>query len=131
MREMLTLLIDSNDFEDDAEPGYLVNPMTQKLMQFDRFYPPHTAFEYNGPHHYGPTSYCSLEESLAQQGRDLMKTGHCARQGVRLVVIHRSDLSLTGMSQKLQGLGLPLRDLTGVESVGRFLDRCGKGHQQS
>lgn len=60
MREYLSLMIDSGEFEDNAAPGFLVNPLTDERLQFDRFYPPGVAFEFNGPQHYGATSTKSV-----------------------------------------------------------------------
>ena len=56
MREYLSLIVDSDEYEDNATPGFLVNPYTGEGMQFDRYYPPRVAFEFNGPQHYGPTA---------------------------------------------------------------------------
>ncbi|HET7559174.1 MAG TPA: hypothetical protein VFK80_04380 [Limnochordia bacterium] len=36
MREYLTLIIDSDQFEDDASPGFLVNPQSGEGLQLDR-----------------------------------------------------------------------------------------------
>jgi hypothetical protein len=41
MREYLSLLVDSTLFEDDAAPGYLINPLTDQLMEFDAALWPH------------------------------------------------------------------------------------------
>ncbi|MFZ5827776.1 MAG: ArsR family transcriptional regulator, partial [Bacillota bacterium] len=62
MREYLSLLVDSEDYEDDATPGFLVNPRTGERLQLDRFYPPAVAFEYNGPQHYRATARFSADE---------------------------------------------------------------------
>jgi len=39
MREYLSLLVDSDAFEDNASPGFLLNPRTLELLHFDRYYP--------------------------------------------------------------------------------------------
>lgn len=72
MREYLSLLVDADDFEDNAAPGFLVNPWTDERLQFDRFYPPGVAFEFNGPQHYGPTDRFSGGYAAKQRGRDYM-----------------------------------------------------------
>lgn len=122
MREFLTLLVDCDEFEDDASPGFLINPYTNEEMQFDRFYPPSVAFEFNGPQHYGPTRlFPDAEEARRQQARDLIKLGICAARGIRLVVIHAEDLTLEGMRRKVEGL-LPLRCLDGMEEFIAYLE---------
>lgn len=122
MREYLTLLVDSDEYDDDASPGFLINPYTGEEMQFDRYYPPYVAFEFNGPQHYGPTElYPNEEEARKQQGRDLIKRGICASRGINLIYIHPEDLSLEGMLRKVQGL-LPVRSLDGQEELIAFLE---------
>lgn len=110
MREYLSLLIDSDLFEDDAAPGFLVNPRSQERLQFDRFYPPGVAFEFNGAQHYRATGRFTAEQVAEQQERDCIKAGISGRCGVTLVVVHPEDLSLAGMKGKVGSL-LPLRDL--------------------
>ncbi len=109
MREYLSILVDSKHFEDDAAPGFLVNPLTQERLQFDRFYPPGVAFEFNGRQHYEPTEQFTAEQVALQQARDLIKQGICVREGIQLVVVHSQDLSLKGMLEKVGHL-LPLRE---------------------
>lgn len=121
MREYLSLLIDSDQYEDNAAPGFLVNPRTEERLQFDRFYPPTVAFEYNGPQHDRPTERFSPEQSAAQRERDLIKLGICAYRGITLVTVHHDDLTLTAMQQKIPPL-LPRRDLTGYELLSDFLE---------
>ena len=104
MREFLTLLVDSEEYEDDAAPGFLVNPLTGERLQLDRYYPPSVAFEFNGPQHYGPTELYSAEEAEKQRARDLIKMGLCAQRGIHLVIVHTEDLSLSGMKQKIGNL---------------------------
>lgn len=48
MQEYLSLLIDSDQFTDNARPGFLVSPLTGERLELDRFYPPNTAFEFHG-----------------------------------------------------------------------------------
>lgn len=131
MREFLSLLVESEEHEDDAAPGFLVNPETNERLQFDRFYPrAGVAFEFNGPHHYGPTSTVSARKSAKQQARDLMKIGICVRRGISLIVVHQADLSLKGMQAKVSRL-LPLRDLHGYDPLIRFLERAGRKYRQT
>lgn len=111
MREFLNLLVDSDQFEDDAAPGFLVNPLTDERLQFDRYYPPSVAFEFNGPQHYGPTDLYTEEDAIKQRTRDLIKMGLCAERGITLIIVHPEDLTLATMKEKIGNL-LPLRDLT-------------------
>lgn len=124
MREFLSLLIAIDQFMDDAAPGFLINPVTQERLQFDRFYPPKVAFEYNGAQHYEETDLSSAEELARQQGRDLIKRGICHFQGITLVTVHAEDLSLAGMQAKVGNL-LRLKDLTGREPLIQLLEKAG------
>lgn len=128
MREYLSLLVDSDDFEDDAAPGFLVNPWTDERMELDRFYPPGMAFEFNGPQHYGATELFSEAEAAKQRGRDFMKMGICAIRGISLVVVHPEDLTLATMRQKI-GHALPVRDLNGHEQLSAFLESVSRRYR--
>lgn len=122
MREFLTLLIDSAQFQDDAAPGFLVNPVTRERLQLDRFYPElKVAFEYQGAQHFGETEQVSEEESRQQQARDLMKIGMCVRQGITLVEVLPKELTFKGLQKKVGALQVPLRDLKGQDRLIRFL----------
>ena len=129
MREYLSLLIDSDEFEDNARPGFLVNPLTNERMELDRYYPSVVAFEFNGSQHYRATQRFPSEQALAmQQARDLMKEALCARRGVRVVVINRDDLKLETMQQKVGAL-LPLRDLRFHAELIDALEKVSKPHR--
>ena len=110
MREFLSLLVDSEQYEDDAAPGFLVNPLTDERLQLDRYYPPAVAFEFNGPQHYEATELYSSEVVSQQKVRDLIKLGICASRGITLRIVHAEDLSLAKM-RRIIGHLLPLRDL--------------------
>ncbi len=128
MREYLSLLVAAEDFEDDAAPGFLVNPLTGERMQLDRFYPPDVAFEFNGPQHYGATDQFSEEDAARQRARDLMKLGICVSRGIRLVVVHPQDLTLAAMGRKIGSL-LPRRDLTGRAHLIAFLESVSRRYR--
>lgn len=137
MREYLSLLIDSDEYEDNAAPGFLVNPITEERLQLDRYYPPGVAFEFNGPQHYGPTQHYTAEEAANQRVRDLIKAGICASRGIQLKIVHAEDLSLSKM-KKIVGHLLPLRDLRHegpriryLESVSRLYRRKAQRSQFS
>lgn len=130
MRAYLSLLVDSHEYDDDASPGYLVNPFTGEEMQFDRYYPPRVAFEFNGPQHYGPTARFSSEmEARKQQGRDYIKIGIAVQRGIRLVIVHPEDLSLATMQRKVAGL-LPLRSLDGDAHLITFLESVSRAYRR-
>lgn len=129
MREYLTLLIDSDEYEDNARPGFLVNPLTDERMELDRYYPPVVAFEFNGPQHYHTTQRFSSQQSLVmQQARDLMKGGLCAQRNIRFVVIEPKDLRLETIRQAI-GASLPLRDLRDHAELVRFLERVSRTYR--
>ncbi|HYG58359.1 MAG TPA: ArsR family transcriptional regulator, partial [Symbiobacteriaceae bacterium] len=114
MQEYLSLLIDSNQFTDNARPGFLVNPLTGERLELDRFYPPNVAFEFHGTQHDSATEKFTQQEVDTQRLRDLIKAGICLYQGIHLVIIRAEDLSLQGMIHKI-GRCMPLRDLAGHE----------------
>lgn len=129
MREYLSLIIDSDEFGDNARPGFLTNPLTDELMELDRYYAPVMAFEFQGPQHFRTTGRYSSEQILAtQKARDLMKEALCARRGVHLVVVNREDLSLETMRRKV-GTLLPLRDLSSHGELIRLLERASKHYR--
>lgn len=123
MREYLSLLIDSDEFEDNARPGFLVNPLTGERMELDRYYPAVAAFEFQGAQHFRTTERFPNEQTLAmQQTRDLVKEALCARRGIRLIAITGSDLYLEAIQRKVSAL-LPQRDLSGHEELIALLER--------
>lgn len=131
MRAYLTLLVDSDEYDDDASPAFLVNPFTNEEMEFDRYYHvARVALEYNGAQHYGTTEhYPDQTQLLKQQLRDHCKRLICAKRGIDLVVVHPEDLSLQGMRQKLKGR-LPLRNLAGREAVAAYLEQESRAYRR-
>ena len=99
-------------------------------MQFDRYYAPGVAFEFQGPQHYGPTDqYADEIQVLKQQARDYMKQRICAARGIHLAMIHPEDLTLERMRQKVKG-HLPLRDLAGHEAVVAYLEKTSRDYRR-
>ncbi|HYG56636.1 MAG TPA: hypothetical protein VD902_01015 [Symbiobacteriaceae bacterium] len=130
MREYLSLLVDCDEHDDNASPSYLVNPYAGEEMQFDRYYPPGVAFEFQGAQHFGPTDrYPDDAKARKQRARDYIKQGICADRKVQLVTVVAEDLSMERMQQKVTGL-LPLRDLYGYDPHTRFLDRVSQGYRR-
>lgn len=123
MQEYLSLLIDSDQFTENARPGFLVNPQTGERLELDRFYLPNTGFEFNGAQHYHRTGQFTQAEADAQHLRDLIKAGICLYRGIHLVIIHPEDLSLKGMIKKI-GLCMPLRSLAGREPLINLLEEA-------
>lgn len=121
MKEILNVLVDSREFRDNTTPGYMINPVTDERLEFDRFYPPKVAFEFQGAQHDGPTERFSSRKSIQQQGRDQIKEGICKILGITLVKVYARDLSIQGMLAKVEGL-LPLRDLTDCQALIAYLD---------
>lgn len=124
MKEYLSLLVDSNEFEDNARPGFLINPKTRERLELDRFYTNIAAFEYNGTPHFGTT-----EQATDQQTRDMVKIGICALRQIPVVVVHSEDLTLDAMRAKIGRL-LPLRDLAGHEPLIAFLERRARRYRE-
>ncbi|HYF94990.1 MAG TPA: hypothetical protein VD969_22470 [Symbiobacteriaceae bacterium] len=114
MQEYLSLLIDSDEYTDNARPGFLVNPLTGERLELDRYYPPSVAFEYNGDQHLRMVAGFSRENP--QHLRDLIKAGICLHEGVHLVIIDGADLTLQGITRKI-GRSMPLRNLAGHEPL--------------
>jgi DNA-binding Lrp family transcriptional regulator len=131
MREYLSVLVDCQEFHDNAAPDFLINPQTDALLQLDRFYPSHSvAFEFNGKQHYEKTERFSAESALQQRVRDLMKIGLCANSGIKVVTVHAEDLGLEGMQHKVGSL-LPLRELAGHEQLIAYLEARSKRYRSS
>lgn len=124
MKEYLSLLVDSHEFEDNVRPGYLINPKTGERLELDRFYTGVAAFEYNGSPHFGTT-----EQAREQQTRDMVKVGVCALRGIPVVVVHSEDLSLAAMEAKIGRL-LPLRDPADHEPLVAFLERKARRYRE-
>lgn len=130
MREYLTMLVDSEQYEDNASPGFLVNPLTDERLQLDRYYPPAVAFEFNGPQHYAPTERYSAETVAQQRVRDLIKLGICASRGITLKIVHAEDLTLARM-REIVGQLLPLRDLRYEGPRIAYLEQVARQYRRS
>lgn len=127
MKEYLSVLIASDEYEDNARPGWLINPITDEHMELDRHYPGLAAFEYNGSQHFRTTEEYPSEPALRMRiARDLMKEALCARRGIPLIVITRADLNLKGIQQKLPAT-IPLRNLDGYEELIEALEKLSQG----
>jgi hypothetical protein len=130
MQEYLSLLIDSDQFTENARPGFLVNPRTGERLELDRFYPPNLAFEFNGAQHHRATARFAQAEVDAQQFRDLIKAGICLYRGIHLVIIRAEDLSVQSMTNRI-GQDMPLRDLAGHGSLIELLEEASLSYRAS
>jgi len=105
MKCWLDLLVASDNFVDNARPGFLGNPLSGESLEFDRYYLDGVAFEFNGPQHYGPTASFPDEQAFREaRARDLLKKGLGCEKGIELVEITADDLSLDGMTARLPAL---------------------------
>lgn len=121
MKEWLSLLVESDEYLENARPELLINPYTNELLEFDRYYySARVAFEFNGAQHDRPTGRFTAMDVARQKARDLMKAGICTSRGMTLVVVHAEDLTLERMRQKV-GTLLPLRCLERHEPLIAFL----------
>lgn len=128
MREWLNLLVNSEEYEDNARPHFLINPATGERMEYDRWYRAGVAFEFNGPQHYGVTElYADPVAARHQEARDLMKQALSARHGVQLVLVHPEDLTLERMRRKIPS-ALPLRSLEGEQEIISLLRRLSEAY---
>lgn len=130
MREFLTLLIESDNFLDNAAPAWLTNPFTGERMELDRYYEAGVGFEFQGSQHFRATDFCNSYESAKQQGRDMLKQAIFARLGKTLIEVLPCDLNLEAMRRKV-GTLLPGRDLRGHESLIDFLNRAGRSYARA
>lgn len=123
MREWLNLIVDSQDHSDEANPGFLRNPVTGETLKYDRWYPVGVAFEFNGPQHYGPTdAFPDPDKVRLIMARDYIKIGISQENGIRLVVVRPEDLTFKRMCKKVEGL-LPLRQVRPDDPVLSYLTK--------
>lgn len=132
MKEWLTLLIAVDLYTDNARPGFLINPLSGDVLEYDRWYPgARLAFEFQGPHHFRITRLQSDPAALARQvTNDLVKIGVSQRNGITLVEVRPADLRLDRMLSLIPAT-IPRRPLHGLEKVVNFLEQeCLKYRQQ-
>jgi hypothetical protein len=111
MKAWLNLLVDSDNFTDSCRPSFLVNPETQKAMEYDRYYKEGVAFEFNGSQHYTPTErFSDIDKIRKTQLRDHLKAGLSQKHGIIYVEIIETDLNLDRMLDNIPSV-LPLRPI--------------------
>ncbi|MDB4897025.1 MAG: hypothetical protein JWN15_3287 [Firmicutes bacterium] len=139
MHEYLSAIINSDEYDDNMSPAWLLNPFTGEELQFDRYYWAGLAWEFNGPQHYDTTElYPDEDEARKQRARDFLKADICKDRGIPLVVVHSEDLRFATMRQKVsevlrQNVGgvLRQRDLRGDEPVIAYLDLLGRTYREN
>lgn len=108
MKRLLDVWIDNDNFVDNARPEFLVNPLTDQPLEYDRLYIEGVAFEFNGPQHHGPTEmYPDDKASKEAKARDLIKKSLSRDHGVNLVTVAASQL-VPDEFEKLLPAELPL-----------------------
>lgn len=125
MKCMFDMIVDDDDYHDNARPPWLVSGVGGGRMEIDRWYrSAEVALEFQGPQHYrvgGP--YAPSEHALAEQMmRDSLKAGLCAREGIRFIEITAVDLQHHAISSKVAGL-LPLRRVREDRPIYRALSK--------
>ncbi len=131
MRELLSACVDSERFQDGARLGFMTNPLTGQILEFDRLYLDGVAFEFQGAQHYAPTSkYPNSEEARKRRALDLIKRGLCDENGIKLVTVNREDLSVEGILKKIGNL-LPLRPGIEGNPVVKYLEQECKAYRNS
>jgi hypothetical protein len=130
LREFLTLLVNLDDYEENASPDHLLNPYSGELLELDRYYPTAgVAVEFNGAQHYEETDLATFEETAKQVGRDAMKAFICKARGIELAIIHPEDLTLKAIDQKLPGR-LPRRDLEALQPLVAALEELASDYRE-
>lgn len=129
LKEMLTVLVPDDHYQDNARPGFLVNPGTDQLLEFDRWYTrARVAFEFNGPQHYRTTQEFPGPEVVRKQRlRDLLKIGISSQLGIHLLTIEPRDLTFPRLIEIIDGV-LPVRRLSWQDPVVRFLDEASQAY---
>ncbi|NPV52571.1 MAG: hypothetical protein HPY71_03500 [Firmicutes bacterium] len=128
MKSWLDLLVDDKDYEDNARPDFLKNPLTEQNLEYDRYYRRGVAFEFNGPQHYGPTErYPNKRGARERRARDLVKKALSIENGVQLVIVHSQDLTPANMVAKIGNL-LPLREFDPNDPYGTALHKASRAY---
>lgn len=129
MKAWLDLLVWDDDYVDNTRPDFLRNPATDWPMELDRCYRVGVAFEFHGTQHYEETEWFDAKKVREQRGRDLMKQGLCAENGIKLIIIVRTDLTYEGMNAKLPD-SLPRARVKPDDPRVKFLNSLAYPHQE-
>jgi len=128
---MVKLVLEPSECLANARPDWLTNPETHEPLELDLWFPVYKlGVEFNGPQHYQPTSFATIEDVMEQQQRDALKAEIMQKLGFNLVVLTAADLSIKAVIQKLQGLA-PLRpNLRWYRSLIQYLNDVGMDYRQ-
>ena len=109
LKIVLDIIVDDDDFVDNARPDWTALGPGDISVEFDRFYREHlVAIEFHGRQHYQEVVFATGKSDLQKQLQlDGRKALACLRQGVTLVEIADIELSYEKIAMKLEGL-LPL-----------------------
>lgn len=129
MKFMLDIIVDDDNFVDNARPPWTALAPGDRSVEFDRFYPERrVAIEYHGRQHYEEVLFAhgksDLQKQLELDGRKALA---CLRQGVTLVEIADVELSYENLVAKLNGL-LPLIPPRADRPLFRTLSNLCHGH---
>lgn len=125
MRCLLDLLLRRPDYIDNARPEWLVTGDGSGRLELDRWYwSANLAFEFQGPQHYrlGTPYTATADQLLERQRLDSIKAELCEAEGIQLISVYASDLSLERMEAKLCGTA-PVVPLPAGSALVRFFER--------
>ena len=129
---MAKLVLEPSECLANSRPDWLTNPKTNEPLELDLWFPAYKlGVEYNGPQHYQPTPFATMEDVIKQQERDALKAELMQKMGFKLVVLTAADLSIKAVIQKLQGLAPLRRNLRWYQLLIKYLNKVGMGYQQN
>lgn len=118
MRAYLSLIVDSDDYRDDASLDIVINPDTGERLSVDRLYRQEIAFDFQ----------YTRQESVAPEKAEhaalsgtRSKAEICQAGGIRLIEVYPEDLTLQAMRQKVGKL-LPIRNMRGYGNMIKYLE---------
>lgn len=107
----LTVIVDSDYYDDHYTPKFFPNWGTDHQMHFDRIYHRHAvAIEVNGPQHYHETEWFDAKAVAQQKWCDNTKRENSRINDVTLIELTLEDLSVEKIQDKIKD-HLPLREL--------------------
>jgi len=96
MKIILDKLLPNHEFIDNYRPEWLKNPITNKNLELDRYYPVlKIGFEYNGAQH-------RKKNNLEQWERDKIKKKLCGKAGVIKLVVYYNELDENIILKKIK-----------------------------
>ena len=96
MKIILDKLLPNYKFIDNYRPDWLKNPITNKNLELDRYYPDlKIGFEFNGVQH-------RKKNNIEQWERDKIKKKLCGQAGVIKLVVYYKELDENIINKKIQ-----------------------------